>query len=347
MDLSIIVPVYNVEQYLKKCLDTLINQNQSKYNYEIICINDGSTDNSFEILKNYQKKYSSRIKVIDICNLGVSNARNIGIDNSIGKYITFVDSDDWVDHKFVDFLMQEAEKKSFSIFNSSYVFKNKSFEHKEIIEDLLFNVENSVCAKIFKREKIVKYNIKFPLDITMGEDLVFTFSYICCVENYKNIDKVIYYYRQNRKGSLMNSKIKITYKQVFKACECVYNFANKNNLLEENLMKIEYLFIKNLLIRNTLKIIKFENGIRNKTKQINNEINFVNKYFPNWIDNQYILCDADGYVSEKLGTDYMKVLNNLETNKIKTIFYFIIGKIKVNLRRNLNIKDNHFRVGKF
>lgn len=335
MDLSIIVPVYNVEQYLKQCLDILTNQEKNKYDYEIVCVNDGSTDNSLELLKYYEKEYRAILKVINIANGGVSNARNIGIKNSTGEYITFVDADDWTDLNFVNFLMKESEKDVFAIFDSCYVFKNIFCEHKEFIKDTVFNAENSVCGKTFKRKLLVKYNITFPIDITMGEDLAFTFSYICCIENYKHVEKTIYYYRQNRNGSLMNSKIIGTYKQVFKACEYVCDFARNNNLLERNLSNIEYLFIKNLLVRNTIKVIKLENGINNKFKQLKKQIAFVNKYFPEWNENSLFLSDADRYLSKKLGGDYIKVLINLKYNLAKSTFYFLKGKLNFLLKGDL------------
>ena len=97
--ISVVVPVYNVEQYLKKCLDSIIKQ---KYNnLEIIIVNDGSTDNSQKICQEYVKK-DKRIKLITQKNQGLSAARNTGIDNAHGKYISFVDSDDYLDLEFIN-----------------------------------------------------------------------------------------------------------------------------------------------------------------------------------------------------------------------------------------------------
>ncbi len=96
---SIIVPVYNVENYLDRCLDSLINQ--SFDDIEIICINDGSTDNSLSILKDYEKK-DARVKIINKDNSGVSDCRNNGINVANGEYIVFVDSDDWIDVNMIE-----------------------------------------------------------------------------------------------------------------------------------------------------------------------------------------------------------------------------------------------------
>ena len=112
MKISIIVPVYNVEKYLERCLDSLINQTLK--DIEIICINDGSTDNSSEILKEYAKK-DSRIIIINQNNQGISVARNNGMNKAKGKYIGFVDSDDWVDLDFFEKLYKAAEKHNAQI----------------------------------------------------------------------------------------------------------------------------------------------------------------------------------------------------------------------------------------
>ena len=95
--ISVIIPVYNTEQYLKRCLDS-IKENTYQY-LEIICINDGSTDNSLEILEQYQKD-DSRFIIIDQKNSGVSKARNNGLEKATGDYIAFIDSDDWINPKY-------------------------------------------------------------------------------------------------------------------------------------------------------------------------------------------------------------------------------------------------------
>ena len=112
--ISIIVPVYNVEKYLKECLDSLINQTLE--DIEIICINDGSTDNSLAILEEYQKK-DSRIKVFSQKNQGVSAARNLGIEKATGEYLTFLDSDDRLELNTCEILYKETIAK-----NSDFLF---------------------------------------------------------------------------------------------------------------------------------------------------------------------------------------------------------------------------------
>ena len=105
--ISIIVPVFNIEEYLSKCLISLINQTYSRI--EIICVNDGSSDNSLGILENFSQK-DSRIKIISQKNQGLSAARNTGIANAQGEYVVFVDGDDWVDVNMCEIAYKTAEK---------------------------------------------------------------------------------------------------------------------------------------------------------------------------------------------------------------------------------------------
>ena len=106
---SVIIPVFDTECYLPTCLDSILNQTLD--NIEIICINDGSTDNSLEILKNYQKK-DNRIKIINKDNEGQGVARNIGIDNAVGEYIAFVDSDDFIKEDMLEKLYESSKNNN-------------------------------------------------------------------------------------------------------------------------------------------------------------------------------------------------------------------------------------------
>ena len=107
--LSIIVSVYNAEKYLETCLESLLNQDIDKSMYEIICVNDGSTDGSFAILKEYEKQYDN-VVLIDKENEGVSIARNIGLEKARGDYVWFIDADDWVARQCFGIIKQEIEK---------------------------------------------------------------------------------------------------------------------------------------------------------------------------------------------------------------------------------------------
>ncbi len=221
MEISIIVPVFNVEKYLSCCLDSLINQNFKK-KYEIICINDGSTDSSLDILKRYQNY--EKVSIIDQKNKGLSSARNTGIKYAKGKYIMFIDSDDYLKNENVLSLMyNEAEKNELdiTIANFEYDFedkrKNYTKERHSCIKNKVMSgkkfydlaikkksIMSVVWNKLYKREFLLKNNLFF-LEGVLYEDMEFTPKAFYLAEKVKYIDEVIYMYRQ-REGSITSNK---------------------------------------------------------------------------------------------------------------------------------------------
>ncbi len=123
---SIIIPVYNVEKYLQRCLDSVVNQTLK--DIEIICVNDGSTDNSAIILEEFSKK-DERIKIVNQKNGGLSRARNTGLEHSNGDYIGFLDSDDWIDLDYYEKLHDAAERNNCDIAFADFIRKNEK-NHK-------------------------------------------------------------------------------------------------------------------------------------------------------------------------------------------------------------------------
>lgn len=124
IDVSIIVPLYKSEKFLPTCLDSLINQKTS-YRYEIILVNDGSTDGTQEVAVEYANKYPDKILIISQKNQGISAARNTGLENSNGKYIGFADHDDWVSENYIERLMTTAEKENADIVKYSFALVKK------------------------------------------------------------------------------------------------------------------------------------------------------------------------------------------------------------------------------
>lgn len=182
--ISVIVPVYNVEKYLKRCVESILDQTYK--NIEVILVDDGSTDNSPEICDEYAL-IDSRIKVIHKKNEGVSVARNIGIVNSTGQFIVFCDSDDWLDVDMISYLYQLMKKTSCDIAScpiwydyddkkrktSRLLDKEKIYNSKEAIIELHKGryLHHWVWNNLFKRELIEKQ--RFSCKLRLGEDYVF------------------------------------------------------------------------------------------------------------------------------------------------------------------------------
>lgn len=216
---SVIIPVYNVEQYLRQCLDSVISQTFK--DIEIIIVNDCSPDNSLEIIREYQQK-DNRIVLVDLKqNVGLGFARNEGMKVATCKYITFVDSDDWVTKDYVEVLYNTIEKYQYDVISPDFYqydditqkfFKSrhpKNFYNVEISttymkQNLLCNEDIHYARKIYKLQFLKEKNIWFK--INKFEDTLFVWEIILKTNKFMFIDNKIYYYRVNRKGSIMATK---------------------------------------------------------------------------------------------------------------------------------------------
>lgn len=201
---SIIIPVYNAESYLERCLNSAISQTYS--NIEVICVNDGSKDNSLKIIQEFEKK-DKRVKLINKMNAGVSAARNDGIKNASGDYIIFVDADDWIDSKTIETSLEyaneynaelvkyacvqefnDSKRKVVScvVFDETKYITRKDFA-SEVVDDFINSYNyNSGCLFLVKSSVISENNILFDETTFYVEDFVFN------IDIYKNINGVVY-----------------------------------------------------------------------------------------------------------------------------------------------------------
>ena len=226
---SVVIPVYNVESYLSKCLDSLVNQ--SYKNIDVILVDDGSTDTSPIICDNYSAKYPN-INVIHQKNAGVSAARNKGIDSANGKYIYFVDPDDWCELDAIEVMYNSlVESKVDLAYCGMFINKSNNIEITpprlknqfkkyqqfgnsgcqyivDISESLplhLFgNFASGLYRGMFRRDLIEKYNIRFDVNVWKAEDWLFYTQYLSHCKKEIIIDKPLYHYFQ-REGSLINT----------------------------------------------------------------------------------------------------------------------------------------------
>lgn len=215
--ISAIIPVYNSEKYIKKCVDSLINQTLK--NIEIILINDGSSDDSLRILRQYEKR-DERIVVIDQKNNGPSSARNKGIDIAKGEYISFIDSDDWVDETMFEEMYNSAKENNSDVVICDMKLVNKNEEtyitglnypirnlseramNEIIFNELLSNSQfNSMANKIFRTSIIKKNNIRLDKDIYYAEDWLFNIEFFRRSKKVSYINKPFYYYRRGHESS--------------------------------------------------------------------------------------------------------------------------------------------------
>lgn len=245
--ISIIVPVYNVEDYLEECIESIINQTYK--NIEIIIINDGSTDNSGVICDKYSKK-DKRIRVFHQENKGVSSARNFGIKNATGKYIMFVDADDYLELNTIEALCKHKLKDSLVIFGYNKIYKNKIIEKKEnnfnvktkleMTRMLFFNdnIGGFIANKIFDKRIIDKNSLLFNEELSYCEDLVFVCEYIKYITKFKYINCSLYNYRM-RKSSTSYSFFTGNNINIFDAYDLLLK--KNNDLVIVNNIKYRYI----------------------------------------------------------------------------------------------------------
>ena len=211
---SVIVPIYNVERYIEKCVTSILEQ---KYkNIELILVDDGSTDESGKIIDALAKK-DKRINVIHKANGGVSSARNSGLDTAKGEYVCFVDGDDYVMEDYITYMYDMIERNKSDIAISKLMFSN--FDNSQIKEDVYENVSGETAAieimtynipigvycKLFNREFLNKNNIRFFQDIYIGEGFNFNVKAFQLANKVSIGKRKIYYYRRDNEKSATTS----------------------------------------------------------------------------------------------------------------------------------------------
>lgn len=237
---SVIVPVYNVSEYLVKCLESLVNQTLK--DIEIICINDGSTDNSYDILVSYAEKYP-QIKILNQENKGLSAARNNGMKLAQGEFIGFVDSDDWVGLDFIEKLYLAAKECDADI-AAGGIMKvkgnnqkiNIAFAEQKLITDIQDKLE--ICKipkycyvwnKIYKRLKLEENAIEF-FEGANFEDVRFTIRALYYMEKFVTVPDVYYFYLK-RKGSIVKTLSPQNIEDKGKALNDMLDFADTHGII--------------------------------------------------------------------------------------------------------------------
>ena len=237
-NISVILAVYNVAPYLKRCMDSLINQTMQ--DLEIICIDDCSTDNSLEILKEYAKKDNRIIVIESETNQGAAVARNKGLAIAKGEYLGFVDPDDSVDLNYYEELYKKAKEKNVDVVKcqrKTYSLNGDitvSYLNDEIINNK-YNFHYEWTTAIYRHSFIKEKNIYFPEECCKAQDVVFLARVIYRGATISLIDNVYYHYYK-REGSLDSSKISLKHiVSAFKSKELILKEINNSNLYKRNI----------------------------------------------------------------------------------------------------------------
>ena len=218
MKLSVIVPIYNVEKYLPRCLDSLLRQGMEPGDWEVICINDGSPDNCAAILADYQQRHPDIFKVITQENLGVGEARNTGMRIARGEYIGFVDSDDFVADNGYEYLCEHflEKKPDVLIFDGRKVDDYRIYKEEALVYygKYIFEgdgvdvynrrVQSEVWPRFYRRLFLIEHNIWF--EKANGEDKIFNFQVFRCNPHVVLTDSSLYIYMTDNKDSIMRTR---------------------------------------------------------------------------------------------------------------------------------------------
>lgn len=238
--ISVIVPVYNTSKYLKKCLDSILFQSLKEI--EIIVVNDGSTDDSLRILKEYQNK-DSRIKIINQKNMGLSGARNSGIKLAQGEYILHIDSDDWIEQDYLKDMYELAEKEEADIVISDFYIdyngekvnylidqgKNRIINKEQCLKYIFYlKGYPAVWNKLFKRKLYTDNRIEHPININLGEDLGTTPKLIYFSNKIVKLNKAYIHYMQNATSITKTKRLESILQLYSCGKELEKFFCNKN-----------------------------------------------------------------------------------------------------------------------
>lgn len=280
--ISIIVPVYKVEQYLPKCIDSILAQ--TYHDWELLLIDDGSPDNSGHICEEYAQK-DERIRVFHKENGGVSSARNLGLDNADGDYVMFVDSDDWLSNDCLQVCVYEVEKNKLDALQFGFISVNEHNE-KQIVKNpsLILDGEQyikynnfNVCVGggLYKRDIIEENKLRFPIELKLAEDQIFILSFIKETVRIKYLNCAMYYYLQRSDSAVHTPKSE----DMLKSCEYLIEFGSHWPVLKSHIDSMIIIFIFDLIKNNEVSYRKLKKNYRKQNVIINKQTSRILNLF--------------------------------------------------------------------
>lgn len=318
---SVIVPVYNVEKYLQKCLETLVNQTLKEI--EIIVINDGSTDNSQAIIDSFMSKYSNII-CLKKENGGLSDARNYGFAYATGEYIGFIDSDDYVDLDMYETLYNKAKEENYQIVecNLHHVYEDGTIdteEGKHITDkkEMLMMGRSVVWNKIYRRDWLLETQVIFPKGY-IYEDVEFYLKLIPHVDRYAYVDAALVYYVQ--RGNSLNNKQSLKTLHILDILKHISDYYKEIGLYDEYKDALEFFYTRILLCSSFSRMCRIPDK-QDRKQALKKNWDCLNYNFPKWYKNEYL---------KKLNTKkgmFMKLMNTV-TYKICGILLPVVYKAR-------------------
>lgn len=332
---SIIMPVYNVEAYLPECMESLVHQTLEEI--EIIAVNDGSPDNSIDILNDYAQRYPNKVKVFTTENHGVSHARNYGLDRAMGEYILFVDSDDFLELTMCEVLYNKAIQDGNDLVlcgrNNVYESADGKITKKTalalpISQNFKMMDRKFELAKLspFPWDKMFKRSlldgIRFPEGIRF-EDLVVAFSTACKAQSIGKVKLPLYNYRRTTQGGFLNSFSESTL-DIITAFDLLFQIMKKEELFSTFYEELEYICTRHFFFRYPVLFKSSSRGqLDLKLKIVNKTQEFLDKEVPTWKYNHYLKYSSSKEIKSKLDLYTNKdqlIKAVIEADKIPSFF---------------------------
>lgn len=324
--ISVIVPVYNVEQYLKRCLDSIINQTFE--DYEIICVNDCSPDNSQVILDEYAQKYPDLVKVlVNEKNLGLGKTREHGLSVAEGEFVMFIDSDDYIKNDYLQTYYEAMCDKNVDIIIAGYTrdVDGELTVHKVANSEWSLVTYPIACAKLYKKSFLLDNKIVFP-KIRCGEDIYFSMSLFYYGATFYVIDYAGYYYYFNRKSITGSMNYEKNHEEFVKNIFTEFMDNHDINCLTEDKRRvIEYNYIANMV--NALITYGHGSGIKRMRKKYDFWMQDMKARFPDYNRNPYVgLFKPEGQTAKiRLGVGVSMGLHKVKLDKL---MYYAISLMR-------------------
>jgi len=287
--ISVIVPIYNVEKYIEKSLDSL--KNQTLKDIEFILVNDGSTDNSISIAQKYLK--DNRFSLYHKENGGLSSARNFGMKYAKGQYLAFIDSDDYIEPTMYEKMYNLAIDENSDVVECDFIWEYD--DHIKVDKTLINNDNLFIDIRVVAWNKIYRKTLidNLKLEFTNGvryEDVDWCYKILPYINKFSSLKEPMYHYIQ-RNSSIANTQNEKV-KDIFIVLENIIDYYKKNKLYEKHKSELEYLFLRITLGSSFLRIT----GI--KDKKVRNNIliqnwKFLNEKFPSWKKNKILKSRYD------------------------------------------------------
>ena len=311
---SIIVPFYNVENYIEKCLETLVNQ--SLKDIEIILVNDGSKDRSAYVVNKFLKQYPEKIIYLEKENGGLSDARNFGIPHAKGEYIAFLDSDDYVEKDMYENMYELAKKEDSDMVECDFYWQypDKLKKDEGVIyqgkKEMIEKVRVVAWNKLIKREILEKnQEIRFPKGLRY-EDVEFTYKLVPYIEKVSFLKKPCVHYIQ-REGSISNKQNERN-KEIFDVLDNVISYYKEKEIYDTYKDELEYIYIRYAFCSSLLRIVKIQDA-EAEEKLLNLTWGKVNSTFPNWKKNPILKNN------KSLKNLYLRTINKFTFNMYTTL----------------------------